>query len=907
MISALFWTIVKLGLKGVFNYITSACSKNTIKNYIKTYTVILEQLASLHSRSEMFSFRLKDLKYISLEQYDQLVNKKSDDELQNPNLIKKTFSNLFTEQVYKTPDNTCVVCKDRKLTYADLDRKSNNLMMYIKSLNIINSNNLIVLFLDKNEYVMISILGVMKAGGAYVPIDVEYPDSRICYILKDTKAELILANKRHEKRLNRMLGKDSKINIIFVDDNTVGKKSNEKTSTPSQDLSKYTNLAYVIYTSGSTGNPKGVMIRHLSLVNLILAMKHKYFFNSNNISTYSMSSYAFDIFGLEYGLPLLNGDKVVLANHNFYTLDCSTIGFIQITPSVCELKLDAFQYSSKTTLLIGAEALKPYLLNQALKKFDIVINMYGPTETTIWSSGALYSSKLGFEKISIGRMLPGEFFYVLNDDLSILPTDAVGELYISGIGVGEGYLNNKTLTKEKFISNPFQSEECKSKKEYGLDGANSILYKTGDLVRRMSCGDLEYIGRTDSQAKIRGFRVELGEIEKVLLSYPEIENCVVILKEKSCNSGATEKNKYIVGFYTSNKRLPKSKILEYLKDGLPRYMIPNTLLQLPNIPLNTNGKLDISALQKLEVKLHNENDLTPPPKSFLEKVISRIWADLLLLPQKKISVTDDFFELGGNSILVVKLVNKINAEIPSEYNTVHVRQVYVNSTIRKLVKIIEKPSVPSHKKILILSEASLDKNIIPTKQSSQISSKGTVFLTGATGFVGVHILDGLLLNLNIKKIYCLVRANSTSEGLKRIENSLKRYKLSSDSKKVIPILGSMSEKNLGINSEILDSLAEEVCSVIHSAVYMDHFKDYNALKQSNVGGLEEIFRFACTKTQKNVQVISTTSIFSCNSPEEENDIKNEEHYSNEGYSTSKWVAEGLCHIARQRGINCNIF
>ena len=202
--------------------------KEILDKFFSTVKNILEQLASLHSRSEMFSFRLKDLKYISLEQYDQLVNKKSDDELQNPNLIKKTFSNLFTEQVYKTPDNMCVVCKDRELTYADLDRKSNNLMMYIKSLNIINSNNLIVLFLDKNEYVMISILGVMKAGGAYVPIDVEYPDSRICYILKDTKAELILANKRHEKRLNRMLGKDSKINIIFVDDNTVGKKSNEK-------------------------------------------------------------------------------------------------------------------------------------------------------------------------------------------------------------------------------------------------------------------------------------------------------------------------------------------------------------------------------------------------------------------------------------------------------------------------------------------------------------------------------------------------------------------------------------------------------------------------------------------------------------------------------------------------------
>ena len=393
-------------------------------------------------------------------------------------------------------------------------------------------------------------------------------------------------------------------------------------------------------------------------------MKRIYNLNASD-SFIFYRSYAFDGSIEETLLPLITGGKVNICETGFTDIEkfrkVFTDGRISIAnfnSEIIEVVDEYLDLKNLKKVIAGGTRLRLENFKNIIENGIDLYNTYGPTECTVNTTFVKFENLT--DRNTIGKSIPNMYCYVADNDLNLMPTGAIGELYISGIGVGEGYLNNETLTREKFMKNPFQSKECKSRKEYGPDGANSILYKTGDLVRRMPCGDLEYIGRTDSQVKIRGFRVELEEIEKVLSRYDGIKQCVILHMDSNSISSDNNK-KHLVGYYVSRRKLIEEDIICYLSKQLPSYMIPSTIIPVDKFPLTTNGKLNISALP--EPLAHNKTRKIIAPRNRTEITLCKIWSEILEIPREKISIEDSFFRLGGNSISLIKLSNKVEKKI----------------------------------------------------------------------------------------------------------------------------------------------------------------------------------------------------------------------------------------------------
>ncbi|MCC2644512.1 MAG: hypothetical protein K0R94_290, partial [Burkholderiales bacterium] len=595
----------------------------------------------------------------------------------------KLIHQLFEEQAAKTPNNIAVVYEDIQLTYSELNQRSNQLANYLRANYDIKADDLVALCLERNEHILIAILGVLKAGGAYVPIDPGYPNDRINFILKDTKAKVLITDIKcyslaicHSHVVvnldhcisNAYVSKDDRIAILIIDNKEfiqiLGKYS---ITNPELNINSG-NLAYVIYTSGTTGRPKGVMIEQRQLLLFILGFMDRVFNRKNQqLNCLSTTNYVFDIFGLEYIIPLINGNYVELANlDKFLNLSCridiSRYGYIQLTPSKINLLFEQIYIKSKKkkeiNILIGGEALvrkdvkfiHEYASNHKNIRFNI-INVYGPTETTIWSTYA----KLNKDNIiSIGQPLPNEKAYILDKCMLPVPKREIGELYIGGEGLARGYLNLPELTKERFLSNPFQSAAQK------ISNINARIYKTGDLVRMLPDGNIEYIGRNDFQVKIRGFRIELGEIASQLTAYPEIKQAVVLAFENPDVDCNVTSNKYLVAYYVAKAKLDEAAILKYLNQGLPDYMVPRIFVFLEKLPLSINGKLNSKALPRPDIR-----SKYIIPRNKLDKALVTVFARALTLNPDKLSINADFFQLGGNSILAIKLINQLKKQIPN--------------------------------------------------------------------------------------------------------------------------------------------------------------------------------------------------------------------------------------------------
>jgi len=684
----------------ILKYAGELFSKDTIEHLLSLIKVLLEQIAGNPYQET------QNLSYLNADQYQQIIQTWNETEKDYPD--QKTIHELFEEQVERAPDNIAIVYEETRLTYKELNERANQLAHYIRQSYEIKPDTLIALCLDRSEHVLIGILAVLKAGGAYVPMDSTYPDERIQYILEDTNTQIILTNKTHKERLESIsnaklmdAGAQQQLAILAIDHPTLQDElyayptTNPKTSTTSS------HLAYVIYTSGTTGKPKGVMIEHKSFIATINCTQQLYFAGKQGIKTYSTTNYVFDIFGLEYGVPLLSGGIISIGTHEFNLLDCSGYDFIQMTPSLCDLKLDFLVNTSQLKIFVGGEKLVPALLNKTLNKFKNIINAYGPTETTIWSASKLYSSKRtqNLLCVSFGKPFNNETAYVLDRALMPLPTGAIGELYIGGVSLARGYLNRPDLTAERFIPNPFQTEEDRKHNK------NSRLYKTGDLVRWLPDGDLEYIGRNDFQVKIRGHRIELTEIEGALLAYKGVRQSVVLVMGHKAGEGTSgSENKYLVGYYVSEKKLNEEKIHHYLQTKLPEYMVPTFFVHLERLPLTINGKLDMKAFPAPEL-ISEESYVAP--RNDLEKEMCHIWAQVLNLPEEKVGIHDDFFRLGGNSILAIKLFTKINTYYQSHLK---ISDIFICKNIELLSsEVFNSPHV--HKNIVKLNNTDKKPNM----------------------------------------------------------------------------------------------------------------------------------------------------------------------------------------------------
>ena len=558
----------------------------------------------------------------------------------------RTLVEVFEEHVRRNPDRDAVTFEGVTLSYAALDEQANRLADLLTGTHGVQSQEPVVLCLDKGLQLIISILAVLKSQAAYVLTDPAYPDGRISYILKDTAARLVVSTGQERDRLQTLGDPDRAVTAIALGTpETCEALAAASPTTPGTHPSVDA-LMYVLYTSGTTGAPKGAMIEHRAYAQTVDAVKARYFADLATVSTHSLTNHVFDIFGLEYGLPLWTGGRLELAAELPARLDCTGLDFVQMTPSVCDVVLDRLvNVPDDLLLLVGGERLPRRLLERVLATSISLVNVYGPTETTIWSTSRLYRHADGLDglPVSIGTPFAGESVHVLDSALRPLPMGAVGELCIGGTGQARGYLNKDELTAERFVSVPF-----------GPLGKTqpTRIYRTGDLVRLLPSGTLEFIGRNDTQIKISGHRIELGEVDGALAAHPAVRQSVVLVVELRAST--------LIGYYVADEEIPAAELDKHLRLSLPEYMVPARCIHLDSMPLTINGKIDRAALPRpsaVGARAH------VPPRSRTEADLCALAARLLGLDPVDVGIDDDFFQLGGSSLLSIKLVSAAEREL----------------------------------------------------------------------------------------------------------------------------------------------------------------------------------------------------------------------------------------------------
>jgi amino acid adenylation domain-containing protein len=615
----------KNGLTLDCDYNTGLFDEATIGRWLGHYQTVLEGLISEVDRP------ISKLPLLAEGEHRQLAGWNATEAAYSRNAC---VHQLFEAQAKATPEAIAAVFESQQLTYAELDCRANQLANHLQKLGV-QPGVLVGVFVERSLDMIIGLLGVLKAGGAYVPMDPTYPMERIQFVLGDAEVPILLTQ---EKLAPNVPSSSAQIIQLDTDWSVIEAEGTEapETSITSKEL------AYVIYTSGSTGQPKGVEIQHRAVVNLLSSMRKKPGLDAKD-TLLAVTTLSFDIAGLELFLPLCVGAKLVIAsreaaadgNQLLARLISSGTTVMQATPITWKLLLEAgWNGTPRLKALCGGEAFPRELANELLKRAISVWNMYGPTETTIWSSTLRVTEGEG--AVPIGPPIDNTEFYLLDAHNELAPIGVPGELYIGGDGLARGYFRRPELTAEKFIRNPFGS------------APNSRLYKTGDLVRRNAGGSIEFLGRLDHQVKLRGFRIELGEIETVLARYPGVREAVVIVREDV--SG----DRRLVAYVTSDQQaLTVVAIREFLTGKLPNYMLPSAVVRMDSMPLTPNGKIDRKALPAPDSGRATRKREFVAPSTDQEKTLASIWAEVLHLEQ--VGVTDNLFELGADSLHIFQI------------------------------------------------------------------------------------------------------------------------------------------------------------------------------------------------------------------------------------------------------------
>ena len=560
-----------------------------------------------------------------------------------------TLMELIEDSAKRFPDKTALKCNGNHLTYPELVRAVGNLACILQK-NGIGKESLVGIYMDRSEKMIVSILAVLQAGGAYVPLDPAHPADRNRYIIEKSHIGVVLSESIYESVFN------SSASVLPVD-RLWNDIISEQHEIPENLFGGTDQLAYVIFTSGSTGNPKGVEIQHEGMVNYLLSVSENLGLDESAIGL-SVVTITFDISISEMFLPLINGGTLVVADKNTAKdggllaklIHEEKINLCGFTPSTAYMLLDAdINDLTGMKMLIGGEPWSISLAKDILKcGCSQLWNVYGPTETTIYSTMCRITEK--DTAITIGQPIAQTDIYVLDNEMKPVEPGKEGTLYIGGIGVARGYFENEALTNERFIPNP-------------IDPERGRIYNTGDVVRFNGGENIIYVGRSDFQVKVHGYRIELGEIEVALSKHPGVSQAVAVVvgEDKNAKIHAFIKQK-------EGNRLNGSEMKAHVDNLLPYYMVPNLYTFVEEFPMTANLKVDRKALMSLEMNSTEEAKEFIAPRNEFEEGIAEIWCQLLSLDQ--VSVCDDFLELGGHSLLANRLVNRINKSFGSSITLV---------------------------------------------------------------------------------------------------------------------------------------------------------------------------------------------------------------------------------------------
>jgi amino acid adenylation domain-containing protein len=552
---------------------------------------------------------------------------------------RASLPSLFEQQVQNNPLRIAAQHKAEMVTYDALDARANRLARRLRAMGV-GTDTLVAVCLDRSLDLLVALLAAVKSGGAYVPLDPEYPPERIRYMLEDSGARVLITD---SKLAASLASGDIALVRVDTDSASIQAYSDEALQL---DIDPE-NLAYVIYTSGSTGSPKGVMVRHAGVANLLLSMRNEPGLAADDVLL-AITTPCFDIAALELFLPLITGAKVVIAPRDVTrdperlaaTIEQYGITVLQATPATWRMLIQAgWKGSRGLKILCGGEALPRDLADALLDRAGSVWNVYGPTETTIWSTVAPVSRD---GVVTIGRPIANTTVYILDRNMQPVPIGVAGDLYIGGAGLARGYHNRPELTAERFVLNPFVDPE-------------SRIYRTGDLARYRPDRTIECLGREDHQLKIRGFRVELGEIEVALRQHDAVREAVVVAV------GSRTGDPRLAAYIAPNNGVEPadSELRAYLKKILPDYMVPASFTVLPELPLTPNGKIDRKALpDPVAPTVEGTGNSYIEPRNMLERRIAEIWQEVL--DRQRVGVTEDFFDLGGHSLLAVRLITTLS-------------------------------------------------------------------------------------------------------------------------------------------------------------------------------------------------------------------------------------------------------
>lgn len=701
-------------------YCTKLFKRETIEKMGQhLINIIQEIIAQPHCK-------IRDIDILSKEEKTLLLEDFNKNYVEYPH--DKTVQELFMEQVQKTPHHIAVIYEDQKLTYQELDEKSNQIANALLEKGI-QKEDLVGIYFERSIDMLTAILGVWKAGGAYIPIDIQYPMDRVCAMLHDSKAKIIMTKSKHIKEQSSFYSvlttKTNLQHILYLDSCELVEKETPFASISDasylQNCSKEkienrnspSDLCYVIYTSGSSGKPKGAMIEHRGMVNHLFAKIHDLKMSENS-RVVQNASHCFDISVWQFlsalmcgGTTLVYSNELILDSEKLIKkVIVDQVTILEVVPSYLHVMLTYLEANRQDLgqleyLLVTGEELKPKLVKRWFDLYSEIklVNAYGPTEASDDITHHILTSYSNEEKIPVGKPIQNLKIYVVDSYMKLCPMGVKGEIVVAGIGVGRGYLFDEEKTKNAFMQNPFSNSQER-------------LYKTGDLGYWNPDGTLGYLGRKDYQVKIRGHRVELGEIESVINKLNEVKEAVVLIK------GEDVQKQYLCAYLMlHHDQIEKVKM--EVKEKLPDFMVPSSYVVLNQFPLTDNGKIDRKAL--LEIQEENNHRSKVPPRSFYDQAVVDIWKNVL--ETEEVYVDDDFFDLGGSSIHLIQVVNQMKAQLGIELSFA---DLMVYKTVGELAEYIS----------TLNSDGNFLKNVFKINKST--SNKNIFIIHGAGGDIFLY-------------------------------------------------------------------------------------------------------------------------------------------------------------------------
>lgn len=863
-----------------YDYQTERYSDEDIHDIHQRILFIINQILSNNDISiSSLELVLPEEKIYMLKTYNQ--NKYTN--------INKTVIDLFLEQCQIHPDSIAISDKTNSLTYGQLNALSDNIKYYLLKNNI-RPKDKICLFFPNSINLVASILAILKLGACYIPIDVTYPIDRIEYIVHNSSSKHILTDSENIEKLGILRSLSLNINFKNFSNNEAVQNIDEGILPSPKDL------AYIIYTSGSTGNPKGVKIAHESLYNYISWAKSVYV--KNEVTNFPLySSISFDLTVTSIYTPLISGNAIYIYNNSNPQLllqdilSDNKVQIIKLTPAHLSLLLECIPNPNVKKLIVGGDILSIEICKQISSLFANnihIYNEYGPTEATVGCMIYEYSNadKNNYASVPIGIPAANTKLYVLNDDLNLVPFGHIGQLYIGGKCLAKGYVKLRNMNAERFIQSPFNS--------------NEKIYKTGDLVKLHKNGIMEYIGRSDFQIKINGYRIEIGEIQSKILNYPGIKDCFINVIEK-------DNTKLLCAYYVCKKPINLKYLKDHLSRSLPSYMIPKHFILLDELPLTNNGKVD---KKLLPLPTESGYDVFISPETQTEKQIHSIFCKLLNI--EKMSVTANIFDYYVDSLTIIKA----QTILYSHGYDISSQTFYEHPSIRSLAEYLDNYSTSNRP--IKEENISLIKNIDSISlPNNHIADKyQNILLFGVTGFLGIHILYELLTTTS-STIYCIIREKDNLNAIQRFHNKFEFYFGKEIFRKyedrIIPITGNLLKDNLGLYDEVYSHLGQIIDCVISTAAIVKHYGNYDEFNATNVLGTDRIIDF-CLKYNIPMHYISTMSVSGyglVKTPKKtftENDCYIGQNFEDNVYVKSKFVAEQhILESCKNKGLHCSIY